>query len=282
MNRNLIIALVVVVVIAVVYFAWSMIAGSGGSVPDITAGGKVPSPAAAPAAQPSAPQQPSGAQQNASQGGIGAVGTPLTGGGGQGASAGQAPAPKQAPPEGPKGPEISKPSEKAPTGKQANAGGKEAPVSVEKALAGFKTISPSDIMGKKYDDLRKSLTDPKDLRFDSVGRNDVLTVVQDALPEELRPPRTGETNEDLIRKYFQSYMGTMLVNEVDVQVHSVLAVGMVRFVNIEVDGERFTAAEGDTIRAANGATVTIASASDSQVVVVIEALGVTKTRTFIR
>jgi len=263
--------LIVAVAAGVVYLVYSLVSGGGGgSVPDITAGQKATAPAAPPAASSPAPKAPT---QTTTGGGI--VGSGIVGGIAPPAAgkteSGQTTAPKEAP----KGPDISKPA----GGEKAAGSTSE---SLKKDLAGFKSISPGDIMTKKYEDLQKQLNDPAKLRFDQVGRNDVLTVVVDALPEELRPPRTGETNEENIAKFFRSAYGSMLIDQVDIQVHSVIAIGMVRYVNLTVDGSRFTAPEGSGIRAANGATVSIVSASDTSVVIVISALGVDKTKTFIR
>lgn len=271
MNRNLMVWLIVAVAAGVVYLLYSLVSGGGGgSVPDITAGQKAAAPAAPPAAASPAPEAPT---QQTTGGGI--VGSGIVGGIASPAAGKKESGQTTPSKEAPKGPEISKPAGGATEGKTTSE-------SVKKDLAGFKSISPGDIMTKKYEDLQKQLDDPAKLRFDQVGRNDVLTVVVDALPEELRPPRTGETNEENIAKFFRSAYGTMLIEQVDIQVHSVIAVGMVRYVNLTVDGSRFTIREGDGISAANGADVIIVSASDTSVVIVISALGVDKTKTFIR
>jgi hypothetical protein len=149
-------------------------------------------------------------------------------------------------------------------------------------LLGFKRITPKELMEEKSEDLKRDLSNPSDSRFREVGRNDPLTVVDDALPEELRPPRTGDSNDERIRQFLEGKLGTDLINAVNVSVDSAVQIGTVWYVRLTVDGAIFTVRESEMIRASNDAMVIIDSVSDKEVVITISALGVTKRKIFIR
>lgn len=77
---------------------------------------------------------------------------------------------------------------------------------------------------KKYGLTTKDI--PKVL-YDGVGRIDPLTYVETALPEELRPPRSGETDPDAVREYILLTYGSLAVEEVAARmvVYNIIQVG---------------------------------------------------------
>jgi hypothetical protein len=89
--------------------------------------------------------------------------------------------------------------------------------------------------------------DNPDTYIPDTGRNDPLTVVEDAMPEELRPPRSGDDEENEILSYFFSQFATEAVNMVmnNLQVYSMVQIGLEKRVTMGIPGMgAFTVSEG--------------------------------------
>jgi hypothetical protein len=101
-------------------------------------------------------------------------------------------------------------------------------------------MDPLKIIIQKYDDLYSKHTTPSDEESDDfipeTGRVDPLTRVSDAVPDDLKPARTGETDETDIITYLETQMATEAVLEVEfsLQCHSVIQIGLIKFVNVAI------------------------------------------------
>lgn len=225
-NRNLMIALVVVVALGAVYFLFS---GGFSSLfqPDIP---QYTGQTSAPPAEPQAPQ-PAAPQPKPGTVGPSPISTPE--GGEEGAPApssgatGAGLAPSPAAPVT-KSPEEEKPKEEAkkPLTEEEKKGGLEA----------FKKIDSREIVRKRLEEAEKKLTkvDPEEgLPYPGVGRVDPLTYTRD-WPEELRPPRSGETDWDKVLEYMMAAYGAAELKSIQIEVLSVMKIGLVDFVDFRV------------------------------------------------
>jgi hypothetical protein len=117
----------------------------------------------------------------------------------------------------------------------------------------FKSLDPREIIDRKYEDLQEQHTEPWDEEdpeqfIPETGRVDPLTRVFEAVPNELKPPRTGETDENEIISYFIARDATMTAYMLayNMQCYSVLQIGIEKYATLEVFGNRFTMTEGQT------------------------------------
>ncbi len=106
-----------------------------------------------------------------------------------------------------------------------------------KGLEDFEKIDSREILRKRLDEATESLSkvDPEEgLPYPGVGRVDPLTYVYDAIPEELRPPRSGETNEDEILSLLMAQGSTEIIDSFYLDVYSVMKIGMDTYVSFAV------------------------------------------------
>lgn len=139
----------------------------------------------------------------------------------------------------------------------APAAGAGKPASADQLLEQLKAWSAQDprtIIDKKFEDLQGKETKPWDdenpeTYIPDTGRNDPLTPIRDALPEELRPPRGGDDDENEIMTYLFTQYATQAVDAVmnNLQVYSMVQIGLRKLVTMGVPGQRpFTVEEGQS------------------------------------
>jgi hypothetical protein len=272
MNKNLLILLIVVVVFGGGYLLWNMMAGGGyfaGDIPEYRPVEDTPAQQAPPPAQ----ELPTGIPGMAMPG-IGG-GVPV---GGEAATPGTPAAP------GDEAPGISEaPSET------------EIPLTQEEKrdeLAAFEQIDSNDIIRARLKEAEASetLVDPEeDLPYPDTGRTDPLMIITSAIPEEIRPPRSGETDYDSILEYIIKSYGTAILDSVEIEVWSVMQIGLYELVNMSINGRLLTMSEGSSYDMQMGyqETLRISMASASQSLVTIGLTystpygSVSKTKTYI-
>lgn len=173
---------------------------------------------------------------------------------------------------------------------------------VDDPVENFKNLDPRDIIIMKYEDLESRKTEPWDEESEdfipNTGRSDPLTRVRSAVPDELKPPRAGETDMNEINTYLVAAQASMIVDAISssLQCHNVIQIGLSKYANFSFSGSQPTALQegqsfGFQADVVNGipiiATVTVASISTSQVTMSITAAGqgtttsVTKNKVFI-
>lgn len=166
----------------------------------------------------------------------------------------------------------------------------------------FKNLDPRDIIVKKYEDLEERKTEPWDEESEgylpNTGRVDPLTRVRSAVPDELKPPRAGETDMNEINTYLIADAATMIVDGVAyaMQCHNVIQIGLTKYATFSYGGSQpFPLEEGFSTSLNAGSvngipivvTITLTSVSTEQVVLRITAAGqgtatsVTKNQTYI-
>jgi hypothetical protein len=259
------ITLIAVVAVGLIYGGIMLFSGGGISTGDMPS-----SLTAAPAATTPPPSTPSGRQSFTLTGGGGtapptAAGAPAPGGG--------APAPGS--PSGgsaPAGPNVANMSEK----------------DKMSALKGFEKVDSHDIMMKRQEESKNSETKvdaENDVPYPDTGRTDPLFIVSEAIPEELRPPRTGETDYDSILDFIITAQGSAMLDAVQIEVWSVMQIGMEKFVNMSVDGALMTVQEGGGGGTPSGVSFSVASATQQEVIIVLSVstqyTSVSKTKSFI-
>jgi len=168
-------------------------------------------------------------------------------------------------------------------------------------IENFKNLDPRDIIVKKYEDLESRLTEPWNPESEdyipNTGRVDPLTRVSEAVPDDLKPPRTGESDMNEILTYLVTAQASEAVDMISagLQCHNVIQIGLQRFATFTFFGQQFSRSEGDSLSFPFGyengiqiiAQVTVTSISTTKVVVNITAFGqgtttsVTKTKVFI-
>jgi hypothetical protein len=263
MNKNLMVLLIVVVIIGGGYFLWNMMAGGGyfaGDIPEYRApedmaGAQAPSPTqempggaegiATPGIGGGMPPAAAGAGRDIT--GAGTPVTPTPGGDGVTPEAGEAP---------------SEP---------------ETPLTQEEKrdeLAAFEQIDSNDIIRARLDEAIENETPvipEEDLPYPDTGRTDPLMIVTSAVPEELRPPRSGETDYDSILEYIIKFYGTAILDSIEIEVWSVMQIGLVELVNMSINGRLITMSEGSSYDMSMGyqetLRISVASASSSLVTV---------------
>lgn len=165
----------------------------------------------------------------------------------------------------------------------------------------FKQMDPRDIIDAKYKDLEDRETHPWDednpeVFIPETGRVDPLTRVSSAVPDDLKPPRSGETDQNLLQTYLGTAAATDAVNAVALNLYclNVIQIGLERRATFSFPplyGDRtFTIQEGGGFGLTiNGVSVNISVSSIDTDTVVVRISGsvpgtsgtVNKTQTFI-
>ncbi|MCB1217689.1 hypothetical protein KDL44_09855 [bacterium] len=146
-------------------------------------------------------------------------------------------------------------------------------------IQAFMELDPRDILRAKQQDLESRLTSPWDEEnpdefIPETGRVDPLTIVDSAVPDQLKPPRSGSTDENEIELYLATVFATQTVDQVAraLQCHSVIQIGVVSTAYFSLGtGEgapRFSMTEGSS-NGIGGAQVTCTGVSDTKVSVTI-------------
>lgn len=180
-----------------------------------------------------------------------------------------------------------------------------APATDEEKIKDFMDLDPREVIIDKYAKVAAKHTEPwnadkEDEYIPQTGRVDPLHPVDSAIPDELKPPRTGETNQNEIDTYLAARACTVVVESIRsiMHVHNVLEIGAQKYVSISADGDprhASTIPVGQTIGPFMGfaegvmvrVTITVASASESEVVITITAsspgtgASISKDQTFI-
>lgn len=162
-------------------------------------------------------------------------------------------------------------------------------LSEDERIVNFQNLDPRDIIIKKYDSLAQLHTEPwnpeknEDDFIPETGRIDPLNPVDSAIPDELKPPRSGETDQNLIETYLVSVACTAAVDSVRqmVQVYNVLKIGAQKYVSIGIGGQRGSIEVGQGFGFMAGSVgnipilvnLTISSATESEVVIDVTASG---------
>ncbi len=144
----------------------------------------------------------------------------------------------------------------------------------------FKALDPREIIDRKYEDLQEQHTEPwneEDPGFTpDTGRVDPLTRVREAVPEELKPPRAGETDENDIISYSVARDATMVAYSIamGLECYNVIQIGIEKQATISIFGNTFLMGEGESagpieVGVSSGvplmATLTCTSISENEV-----------------
>lgn len=280
MNKNLMIILIVVVVLGGGYLLWNFMAGGGyfaGDIPEYIAPEESPAEQAPPPTQ----EMPRGAEGIAMPG----IGIDMP------AATGPAAPGEAATPVAPAIPGV---DGEAPGADEAPSEPEVALTQEEKRdeLAAFEQIDSNDIIRARLEEAEASETPvipEEDLPYPDTGRTDPLMIVTSAIPEELRPPRSGETDYDSVLEYLIKSYGTAVLDSIEIEVWSVMQIGLVQRVNMSINGQLVTIREEgyremqmgyqETLR------ITVVSASQSLVTIGLKYstpnVSVSKTKTYI-
>jgi len=257
MNRNLLILLILVVVIGGPILYVTYMSGSGymgGDIPAYIPEEDTPAQQAPPPAQ----EMPAGMPGGMAVPGIGG-GMPV----GEGAVTPGTPA---------------APGDEAPGISEAPSEPEVALTQEEKRdeLAAFEQIDSNDIIKARLKEAEASetLVDPEeDLPYPDTGRTDPLMIITSAIPEEIRPPRSGETDYDSILEYIIKSYGTAVLDSIEIEVWSVMQIGLNELVNMSINGRITTMSEGSSRSMQMGyqetLQISVGSASQSLVTIVL-------------
>jgi hypothetical protein len=191
-----------------------------------------------------------------------------------------------------------------PETKGKDKGESESGIAGDERITNFANLDPRDIIVKKYDAMAAKHTRPWDPEKDAedfipeTGRIDPLNPVNSAIPDELKPPRSGETDQNEIETYLIAAACTGAVDQIRsmVQVRNVLKIGAVKYVTIMLGpGQGGTVEVGQSFQFFAGVinfvpiqvTLSVDSASEDEVVITVTAAGqgtqtsVSKSTTFI-
>jgi hypothetical protein len=282
-NKNLLITLIVVVAAGAIYMAVVFFSGgfNTGDIPEYVPPSGAPAQPA-PAVEQTQPQPPAAGPGGPAAPGLG---TPIPGGG---------PAPG--------GPTPGTPGGEAPSLPGGAPAGEEPPVAYTEEekmdeLAAFEQIDSRGILYERLAEARENETKvnaDEDLPYPDTGRIDPLMIVSSAIPEELRPPRTGETDWDSVLEYLIAEEGTAIIDAINITVWSVMEIGMETWVNIEIEAPFLanpvlgSMPEGQSIRlnymsygTPQTLTITCTSASPKVVTFSMSAGGASKSKTYI-
>jgi hypothetical protein len=165
----------------------------------------------------------------------------------------------------------------------------QAATTPEEKIENFKNLDPREIIDKKYTDLDSKMTHPQDPEspdfIPETGRVDPLTRVDSAVPDELKPPRAGETDQNQINNYLVAQAASAAVAGIalSIQCNNVIQIGLEKYASFSVaGGQQFTLQEGQgsgdflvsmTEGIAIVGSITCASISTDQVVLTISASG---------
>ncbi len=160
---------------------------------------------------------------------------------------------------------------------------------VKQRFEKYRDVNFRNIIKEKYDQLKTKLTDVnRDIPYTNVGRTDPLSFTDPRIPPELRPPRQGETDISRIQNYFMQLAATQLIDQTQIQVLGVLAVGFRREVSAEIDGRRVTLSEcgpfiggGCTTVTPRGVLVAAIKVSQDEVRFLLQVGSLSKERVFI-
>jgi len=152
-----------------------------------------------------------------------------------------------------------------------------------KKLEEWKNSDPRDILKSKYKDLQSKETHPDneddpEQYIPETSRVDPMTIVNGAIPDELKPPRSGETDVNEAETYLYSAAASGVVDFIGVklQVFNVLQIGLSKIVSVGLQGgRRFNLHEGEgrtiILESKDGipvqATFSLTSASVKEVVI---------------
>lgn len=121
-----------------------------------------------------------------------------------------------------------------------------------KKLEEWKNSDPRDIIKAKYKDLQAKETHPEneddpESFIPETGRVDPMTIVDGAIPDELKPPRSGETDVNEAQTYLYTAAASEVVDWVGIrlQVYNVLQIGLEKIVSVGVGNRRFNLHEGE-------------------------------------
>jgi hypothetical protein len=180
-----------------------------------------------------------------------------------------------------------KPADAKAKGDKKKKGGGD--ISEDERIVNFQNLDPRDIIIQKYDNLAELHTEPWNAEkseedfIPETGRIDPLNPVDSAIPDELKPPRSGETDQNLIETYLVSMACTSAVDSIrqQVQVYNVLKIGAQKYVSIGIGGQRGSIEVGQSFGFMAGVvgniaimvTLTVSSATESEVVIDVTASG---------
>ena len=153
----------------------------------------------------------------------------------------------------------------------------------------FKSLDPREIIDRKYEDLQEQHTKPWDEEdpeqfIPDTGRVDPLTRVREAVPEELKPPRAGETDENDITSYFVAQDATIICYSIAyaMECYNVIQIGIEKQATVSVFGNTFLMSEGQSAGPINvgqssgiplSATLVCTSISESEVHITVTVSG---------
>jgi hypothetical protein len=277
LGNKAIMTLLIIMAIGLIYtFATGGFGGAGGDLPEFDSGGAAP-PSQSSSASTTPPSTPaSGAPSLAAGASVGAGGAVTAGGQTSPATPSQ-----PTPGTGAGGGGGTKPTpSKTPSG--------GADTGINEKLEAFRNMNPDKILKDKYDELNKEVTPPEHFAED-IGRVDPLTVVYDFIPEELRPPREGETNEEEVFKFLEEAIGYEILDSIEIQVIEVLSLGNYKSVVATIQGQTMNIQEGQQLQMMTQegfyVYITLTSVDRSEVIFDLTFVGayavVTRTRTFI-
>jgi hypothetical protein len=144
------------------------------------------------------------------------------------------------------------------------------PQQKDTALKAFEKIDSHDIMISRQEEAKTSETKvdaENELPYPDTGRTDPLFINNQAIPEELRPPRTGDSDYDSILDFLITAYGTEMLDQVQIEVWSVMQIGLEKYVNMSINGMLATLPEGGGGQLPNGVSISVASASQSEVII---------------
>lgn len=169
-------------------------------------------------------------------------------------------------------------------------------------IENFKELDPRDIILMKYEDLDERNTEPWDEESEdyipNTGRVDPLTRVRSSVPDDLKPPRAGETDQNEINTYLVAAVASQVVDGISsiMECHNVIQIGLERYATFTFgDGQQASLPEGANYSFLASyvnnipiiGSISVTSISTSKVVVDISAAGqgtttsVSKTKVFI-
>ncbi len=128
-------------------------------------------------------------------------------------------------------PSASPPSQPAPSAPSTPGQSSPGSMSINEKLLSFRNLDPDIIINDKYEVLEESVTEPEKFAAD-IGRVDPLTVVNQFIPPELRPPRQGETNDEKVLGFLEELTGHEILNQIRLDIVEVINAGNMVFVLI--------------------------------------------------
>ena len=153
----------------------------------------------------------------------------------------------------------------------------------------FKAMDPRDIIISKYEDMAGRKTEPWNEEdpehfIPETGRPDPMTRVFDSVPDELKPPRAGETDQNQIDEYLVATEATAIVESIALmlQCHNVIQIGLDKYGTFSIPGGgQFLLSEGQqtgqTVGSSTGIpiqiSIVVASITTDEVRVNISATG---------